>query len=94
MFGFIYEQNAKYLDTNILFTVRIKDLAMFNLVKLACAQWAATWTRIKILEFFFLNELWQFNKHSLKPRNPKFHKILIKTFQVLRVFVQVCANFS
>jgi len=46
------------------------------------AQWAATWTWtwIKILEFFFLNELWQFNKHSLKPRNPKFHKILIKTF--------------
>ena len=47
-----------------------------------------------IMGFYFQNELWQLNKHSLKLRNFKFHKILIKTFQVLKGFVQECANIS
>jgi len=38
--------------------------------------WAATWTWPKILEFYFLNELWQSYYHALKPRNLKFHKDL------------------
>jgi hypothetical protein len=56
-------------------------------------QWAATWTWPKILEFYFLNELWQYYQHALKPRNPKFHKVLMITLQVMRVFVQVFTYF-
>ena len=62
-------------------------LSLAKAIHSTSPQWAATWTWPKILEFFFQNELWQFNKHSLKLRNPKFQKILIKTFQVLKGFV-------
>ena len=57
------------------------------------AQWAATWTWPKILEFYFQNELWQYYQHALKPRNPKFHKVLMISLQVMRVFVQVFTYF-
>ncbi len=61
---------------------------------LTTSQWAATWTWPKILEFHFLNELWQYYQHALKPRNPKFHKVLMISLQVMRVFVQVFTHFS
>ncbi len=56
-------------------------------------QWAATWTWPKILEFYFLNELWKYYQHALKPRNPEFHKVLMISLQVMRVFVQVFTYF-
>ena len=47
----------------------------------------------QILEFYFLNKLWQFNWHGLKPWNPKFQKVLIITLQFMRVLVQACTLF-
>jgi hypothetical protein len=48
----------------------------------------------KILKFYFLNDLWQYFQNALKPRNPKFHKVLMISLQVMRVFVQIFTHFS
>ena len=55
------KKNAKYLDTNILFTVRMKDLATFNLVKLACGGLA-----LDMSQFLLLTQLHQKNDAHFK----------------------------
>ncbi len=55
----------------------------------------AAWTWPKILEFDFLINFANLIMYpALKPRNPKFHKVLIFFLQVMRGFVQAFTHFS